>query len=43
MEVTDDIIGSYENDPDFRAHFQTWINGVWEEKDRRIEQLHNAA
>ncbi|SCY80502.1 acyltransferase [Desulfoluna spongiiphila] len=43
MEVTDDIIGSYENDPDFRAHFQTWINGVWEEKDRRIDQLRNAA
>lgn len=43
MEVTDDIIGSYENDPDFRAHFQTWINGVWEAKDRRIDQLRKAA
>ncbi|WP_300667468.1 acyltransferase [Desulfoluna sp.] len=43
MEVTDDIIGSYENDPDFRAHFQSWINGVWEEKDRRIDQLSKAA
>lgn len=43
LEVTDDIIGTYENDPAFRAHFQSWINGVWKAKDRRIEQLNKAA
>ncbi|BCS98446.1 acyltransferase [Desulfoluna limicola] len=43
MEVTSDTIGSYENDPDFRAHFQSWINGVWEEKDRLINHMRNAA
>lgn len=43
MEVTDDIIGSYENDPQFRTHFQSWVNGIWEEKDRRIEEMRAAA
>lgn len=29
--------GDYENDPDFRARMQEWINGIWEEKDALIE------
>ncbi len=29
--------GDYENDPDFRARMQEWINGIWEEKDTLIE------
>ena len=28
--------GDYESDPEFRARFQDWINGLWEEKDRLI-------
>ena len=43
MDVTGDTIGSYENDPEFRAHFQTWVNGIWEEKDRRIKKMRTAA
>lgn len=30
--------GDYENDEGFRARFQTWINGLWEEKERLIER-----
>ena len=43
LEISDDVIGSYENDPNFRAHFQTWINGVWEAKDRQIGKMKQAA
>ena len=34
--VTPDLIGDYQNDPAFRAHFQKWLNGVWGEKDQTI-------
>ena len=30
--------GDYENDPEFRARFQEWINGIWEEKDQLIAE-----
>jgi 1-acyl-sn-glycerol-3-phosphate acyltransferase len=29
--------GDYDNDADYRARFQRWINGIWEEKDALIE------
>ncbi|MCK7594867.1 acyltransferase [Pseudomarimonas salicorniae] len=31
--------GDYENDPEYRARFQGWINGLWAEKDARLEAL----
>ncbi len=31
--------GDYENDPEFRARFQSWVNTLWEEKDRLLGQL----
>lgn len=31
--------GDYENDPEFRKQFQQWINEVWHDKDRLIDQL----
>lgn len=33
------VEGDYENDPQFRARVQGWVNGLWEEKDRRIAEL----
>jgi len=38
-EITPGMIGDYENDAEFRAGFQTWLNSVWEEKQRTIERL----
>jgi hypothetical protein len=32
------IGGDYENDDDYRQRFQTWLNGLWEEKDALIER-----
>jgi 1-acyl-sn-glycerol-3-phosphate acyltransferase len=33
------VQGSYENDGEFRARFQAWLNAVWAEKDAKIAQL----
>ncbi|KFN47367.1 hypothetical protein P873_01615 [Arenimonas composti TR7-09 = DSM 18010] len=29
--------GDYENDRAFRVRFQAWLNGLWQEKDARLE------
>ncbi len=31
--------GSYQDDRAFRARFQQWMNGLWEEKDRDLERM----
>ncbi|MFT4045062.1 MAG: acyltransferase [Solimonas sp.] len=31
--------GDYENDPEFRARFQGWINAIWASKDARLERM----
>jgi 1-acyl-sn-glycerol-3-phosphate acyltransferase len=31
--------GDYENDRDYRARFQAWLNQLWAEKDARIGQM----
>ena len=36
MTVTPDILGDYDNDPEFREGFQNWINRLWEQKDKQI-------
>lgn len=38
--VPQDLVGGdYENDRDYRLRFQQWLNGVWAEKDARIDEL----
>jgi 1-acyl-sn-glycerol-3-phosphate acyltransferase len=38
--VPADLVGGdYENDRAYRARFQQWLNGVWAEKDARIDEL----
>jgi len=39
MEVTPDLIGDYESDPEYRSRFQNWINNLWEEKDLLLERM----
>jgi len=34
--------GDYENDADFRARFQAWINALWADKDARLAGWENA-
>ncbi len=35
--------GNYQEDRAFRARFQQWMNGVWEEKDAQIGQISGQA
>jgi hypothetical protein len=34
--------GDYQNDPMFRERVQSWLNGLWLEKDQLIAQLRAA-
>jgi 1-acyl-sn-glycerol-3-phosphate acyltransferase len=33
--------GDYTGDPAFRDRFQTWVNGLWQRKDERLERMIN--
>lgn len=37
--VSDELLGDYVNDSAYRERFQTWINGIWQEKDTLLERL----
>jgi len=39
MPLTDDLVGDYENDGEYRKHFQKWVNELWEKKDLQIERM----
>lgn len=43
LPVTADMLGDYVRDSEFRENFQQWINTLWAEKDRCIENLLNNA
>ena len=32
--------GDYENDEDFRKHFQAWVSELWEQKDQQIAEIY---
>lgn len=38
IPLTEDLYGDYYNDSQFRKHFQSWINGLWQKKDALIEE-----
>ena len=33
------LAGDYQDDAEFRARFQTWVNALWTRKDARLEQM----
>ncbi len=39
IQPTQDLVGDYHHDRQFRVHFQTWLNALWHEKDALINQL----
>lgn len=39
LDVPVEIQGDYFSDDSFRGQFQTWLNGLWSDKDNRIHQL----
>ncbi len=39
IPVTDDMIGDYVSDPEYRSRFQKWINDLWIKKDKVLEEM----
>lgn len=39
LPVRPELIGDLVNDSGFRHQFQQWLNNLWEEKDRSIEEM----
>lgn len=37
--VDEHVIGDYFNNDSFKSSFQTWLNGIWREKDLHIKRL----
>ena len=35
------MVGDYEDDAEFRARFQEWVNALWKRKDARLERMIN--
>ena len=41
LDIPAEFIGkNYDQDPAYKLAFQSWINQLWEDKDRLLEQLH---
>ncbi|MFD2166925.1 acyltransferase [Thalassotalea euphylliae] len=43
LPVTEDLVGDYFHDTEFKAGFQTWLNESWQSKDTLIDKLHEAS
>lgn len=39
IPITETLTGDYFNDPKFKNEFFNWINTLWHEKDKKINQL----
>lgn len=37
MPIESGLLGDYQNDAEYRASFQQWVNQLWQEKDHRFE------
>jgi 1-acyl-sn-glycerol-3-phosphate acyltransferase len=39
IDITDEILGDYFEDQNFRQQFQGWVNRLWEDKDQVLEKI----
>lgn len=39
IPVTPDLVGDYVSDKVYRTHIHQWLNSLWQEKDRLIDEL----
>ncbi|MDM8522538.1 acyltransferase [Desulfococcaceae bacterium HSG8] len=39
VPVSNEMMGDYANDREFRKQFQKWLNDIWADKDRIIDEL----
>ena len=41
LQIPNEFLGkNYDQDAEYRLAFQSWINRLWEDKDRLLDQLH---
>ncbi|HOM28490.1 MAG TPA: acyltransferase, partial [Deltaproteobacteria bacterium] len=39
IPVTRDLIGDYTDNASYRKYIQEWVNMLWQQKDRRIDEM----
>jgi len=39
MPIDSALLGDYQNDAEYRASFQQWVNDLWQQKDQQFERL----
>ena len=39
MPIENALLGDYQNDAEYRAYFQQWVNELWRQKDQQIERM----
>lgn len=39
MPIDHSLLGDYQNDAEYRAYFQQWVNKLWQQKDQQFEYL----
>lgn len=39
LPIDNDLLGDYQQDAEYRAKFQAWVNSLWQEKDQRIQLM----
>ncbi|GLT20264.1 acyltransferase [Vibrio zhanjiangensis] len=42
LPVDATVKGDYFNDKPYKRQFQQWLSGVWKEKDKQLEQIHQS-
>ncbi|WP_440054789.1 acyltransferase [Pseudoalteromonas sp. T1lg65] len=42
MPMSENLVGDYSNDPDFRVRFQAELNELWQSKDKQISELESS-
>ncbi len=38
-DITQELMGDYSNDMDYRKKFHAWLNTLWQEKDSRLDKM----
>lgn len=39
MPITEDLLGNYSEDKSYQKRFHHWLNNLWKEKDRGIQEM----
>lgn len=42
LPITQELLGDYYTDRDYRKRIQAWLNALWQEKDQRLHVIYHA-